>query len=170
MFIQISLIVAMSNHRVIGKANQMPWHLSSDLQRFKALTLHKPIVMGRKTYESIGKPLPQRENLILTTDPDYKIAGCRVAHSIDEVFEILQDLGAEEVFVIGGAQIYQAFLPLAHRLYLTLVTADLEGDTFFPAYDESLWDEVSHEAHPADAKNEYPYCFKVLARKGFVVP
>lgn len=161
---QISLIAAMSNHRVIGSTNQIPWHLSSDLKHFKALTLHKPVVMGRKTYESIGRPLPQRENLILTSNPNYKVTGCRTAHSINEVFEILQHLHAEEVFVIGGAQLYQAFLPLAQRIYLTLVAAELEGDTFFPVFDESLWNVVSSEEHPADAKNDYPYCFKVLTR------
>lgn len=156
----ISLIAAMAKRRVMGRDGQLPWHLPADLKHFKAITLDKPIVMGRKTYESIGKPLPQRTNIILTTDPAYQAPGCYVVHHLDEAMKIAK--GAEEILIIGGAQIYEAYLPLAQRMYLTLIDADIEGDTFFPDFDEAKWQVVSREDHLPDEKNSYGYRFLVL--------
>lgn len=158
----ISLIVAMTYQRVIGQANQLPWHLPADLQYFKATTLHKPIVMGRKTYESIGKPLPQRNNVILTHDTAYQAPGCQVIHQPSEIFNLTSP--GDEIMVIGGASIYQVYLPLVQRIYLTLIDAEIKGDTFFPVYDEAQWKQVSVETHLPDEKNVYPYQFVVLER------
>lgn len=160
---QISLIVAMANNRVIGKANQLPWHLSADLKRFKAITLGKPVVMGRKTHESIGKALPDRKNIVLTTDLTYHAQDCQIAHSLDEVFTLLKNC-SEEVMIIGGAKLYELFLPLAQRIYLTRVDVQVEGDAFFPLFDESDWVVVHQENHSADARNDYPYSFLVLEK------
>jgi dihydrofolate reductase len=158
--VQISLIAAMANHRVIGKNNQLPWHLPADLQHFKALTLNKPVVMGRKTYASIGKPLPQRTNIVLTSDLDYQAPGCEVVHSLDEVSE--RTSGFEEVFIIGGASVYRAYFPLAHRLYLTIIHADFDGDAFFPDFDASKWRLISQKDCFPDEKNRYAYSFLLL--------
>ena len=140
---RIALIVAMGNNRVIGVDNRMPWHLSADLKRFRRITWGKPILMGRRTHESIGKPLPGRENIVLTTDADYRTEGCKVVHSPAEALQITRD--APEVMVIGGAALYRSFLPLAHRLYLTLIHQDFPGDTFFPDIDWTQWHETARE-------------------------
>nr|AIA10822.1 dihydrofolate reductase [uncultured bacterium] len=155
----ISLIVAMAHQRVIGYKNQLPWHLPADLRHFKAITLNKPIVMGRKTYESIGKPLPQRTNIILTTDPAYEAAGCQVIHTPMEAMEIASE--AEELIIIGGSRVYAAYLPFARRIYMTVIEAEVKGDTFFPELDEAGWELVSREDHVADEKNSYGYRFLV---------
>lgn len=159
---KISLIAAIANHRVIGKGNQLPWHLPADLKYFKATTLNKPIVMGRKTYESLGKPLPQRTNIILTSDLTYQANGCCVVHSLDEVIQAAKD--AEEIFIIGGATLFELYLPLANRIYLTMIHADFEGDTFFPAVDVSQWRLIKEENHWPDEKNQWPYDFLVFER------
>lgn len=133
----ISLIVAISKNRVIGRDNKIPWHISADLKRFRALTIGHPIIMGRKTFESIGKPLPKRTNIIVTRDVDYAAEGVEVTHSIDEAIKQAQGKeGSEEVFIIGGGQIYNQSMNLADRLYLTVVDEEVEGDVFFPDYSE----------------------------------
>ena len=131
---KISLIVAMAANRAIGLDNKMPWHLSADLKKFKAITMGSPIVMGRKTYESIGRPLPGRSNIIISRNLDYQQAGCLVFNDIKAAIEA-SSKDAEEIFIIGGAELYKATLPHADNLYLTLINQDFNGDTFFPEID-----------------------------------
>jgi dihydrofolate reductase len=159
---RISLIVAMAENRVIGRDNQLPWRIPEDLKHFKALTMGKPIIMGRKTYESIGRPLPGRDNIVITGDTLYRAEGCQVVHSIEEA---LRSVGvAEEAMIIGGAALYRQTLQDADRLYLTLVKAQPEGDTWFPKIEPQAWREIRREAHRADESNEYDYAFVVLDR------
>jgi len=160
--LNISLVVAVTENNVIGWQGGMPWHLPADLRYFKQITLHKPVVMGRVCFESIGKPLVQRHNVILTRDSAYSAANCTIVHSVNEVLAHLS--GAAEMMVIGGAQIYQQFLSMAHRLYLTRIHADLPGDTFFPAWDNTAWQQVSSQHHVADSENPYDYSFLVYER------
>ena len=127
----ISLIVAIGKNNVIGDKNTIPWKLPADIRYFKEKTMGKPVVMGRKTFESIGKPLPGRENIIITRDPDYKAEGCTVVHSVDEAVKAAE--GSEELMVIGGAQIYKEFFPIANKLYITNIDKEFEGDTYFPS-------------------------------------
>ena len=159
---KISLIAAMAENHVIGRNNQLPWRLPADLKRFKALTMGKPIVMGRKTWESLGRPLPGRTNIVITRDIGYQAEGCVVVHSIDQALEVAA--GSDEVMVIGGAKLYQQMLDRADRLYLTLVKSDVEGDTWFPEFDLTQWHEVQREAHSRDDKNEFDYEFVLLER------
>ena len=159
---KISLIAAMADNGVIGRNNRLPWRLSADLQRFKALTMGKPIVMGRKTWESIGRPLPGRTNIVVTRDVGYRAEGCVVVHSVDQALEVAA--GSDEVMVIGGANLYQQLLGRADRLYITQVRADVEGDAWFPEFDRTQWREVEHESHSRDEKNEYDYAFMTLER------
>jgi dihydrofolate reductase len=159
---QISLIAAMDRKRVIGRGNQLPWHLPADLKHFKALTMGKPILMGRKTYASIGKPLPGRVNIILTHDENFQAEGCIVAHSLAEAHSTAGKI--EELMVIGGSQLFEQALPLAKCMYLTFIDSDIPGDTFFPAWDSTEWQEISREHHPADEKNAYAMAFVTLAR------
>ena len=159
---QLSIIVAMDRNRVIGEGDALPWHISSDLKNFKKITMGKPIVMGRKTHESIGRPLPGRENIILTRDKTYQAEGCSVLHSMEEIFEHCKDV--EEVMITGGSEIYKLSLEQATRLYLTEVHTEIEGDTFFPEFDRDEWEEVSREDFEADEKNEFDYSFVLLER------
>lgn len=159
---QLSIIVAMDRNRVIGKGDALPWHISSDLKNFKNITMGKPIIMGRKTHESIGRPLPGRENIILTRDKTYQVEGCTVLHSMDEIFKHCKNV--EEVMVTGGSEIYNMSLEQASHLYLTEVHTEIEGDTFFPEFDRSEWKEVSREDFSADEKNEFDYSFVLLER------
>lgn len=159
---QISLIVAMAKNRVIGTDNQLPWHLPADLRHFKSLTLGKPIVMGRKTYESIGKPLPGRTNIILTQQPNYHAEGCLVVHSIDAVLSAAND--TVELMIIGGSTIYAEFLPLAQKIYLTEIDAEIVGDAYFPELTSTEWQKIAHENYQADEKNAYNYSFVTLER------
>lgn len=159
---QLSIIVAMDRNRVIGKDDTLPWHISADLKNFKKITMGKPIVMGRKTHESIGRPLPGRENIIITRDKTYQAEGCTVLHSIDEIFEHCKDV--EEVMITGGSEIYKHTLDQATRLYLTEVHTEVEGDTFFPEFDRKQWNEVSREEFDSDEKNEFDYSFLILER------
>lgn len=131
----------MAENRVIGADNRMPWHLSADLKRFRQITLGKPILMGRKTYESIGRPLPGRHNIVLTTDPGFQAPGCAVVGSLGEALAMARETA--ELMVIGGAVIYGACLPLANRLYLTLIHQTIQGDTFMPEIDWSAWREIA---------------------------
>lgn len=159
---QISLIVAMTKNRVIGANNQLPWHLPADLRHFKSLTLGKPIVMGRKTYESIGKPLPGRTNIILTQQPNYHAEGCLVVHSIDAVLSAAND--AAELMIIGGSSIYAEFLPLAQKIHLTEIAAAIVGDAYFPELTNIEWQKIAQEDYQADEKNVYNYSFVTLER------
>jgi len=135
---KIALVVAMSENGVIGKAQKLPWHLPEELQYFRALTLGKPVIMGRQTFESIGsRPLPKRHNIVLTRQPDWQATGCDTAHTVTEAITLAGEI--EELMVIGGAEIYQAFLNEAHRIYLTIVHGDYAGDTFFPAISWNEW-------------------------------
>src|SRR5688572_21388613 len=148
----IALVVAMAENRVIGKNNQLIWHLPADLKHFKNLTSGHPIIMGRKTFESIGKPLPNRTNIVVTRQEDFKPKDCLVAHSLSEALMMAQQLDAE-IFVIGGAEIYKQAMFLADTIYLTEVHQEFEGDTFFSEIDTLLWQETSREEYKADEKN-----------------
>ena len=160
----ISLIVAMDRRGVIGMDGALPWRLSGDLRNFKAITMGKPIIMGRKTHESIGRPLPGRQNIVLTRQKGYTAQGCDVRHDVEDALAACA--GAEEVMVMGGAALYEQFLPRAGRIYLTRVQAEVDGDTHFPQFDESVWNEVERQDSQADADNEYPYSFLVLEKAG----
>ncbi len=158
----ISIIAALAENRVIGVNNTLPWRLPNDLKHFRRLTTGHAIVMGRKNYESIGKPLPERTNIVVTRNRDYRVDGCLIAHSLDEALRLAG--GDPEIFVIGGAEIYREALPRADRLYLTQVHAVVEGDTFFPEIDLKDWKEIAREQHAADEKHAYAYSFVVLER------
>jgi len=160
----VSLIVAMAQNGVIGRANALPWQrLPEDLKRFRAFTLGKAVLMGRKTFESIGRPLPGRANLVLTRDRAWSAPGVAVVHSVEEALS--QAAGSIELVVIGGAEIYRLVLPFARRMYLTHVHADVPGDTFFPDFDATQWDDVECRMHPADDEHAYPVTFVTLERR-----
>lgn len=159
---KLAIIVATDEQGLIGHNNDLPWKLSADLQYFRRVTIGKPLIMGRNTHESIGKALPGRKNIIVTKNNDYQAEDCIVVNTVSAA---LSDCGqAEEVMVVGGASLYEQLLPQADRLYLTLVHATLQGDTWFPKWSKEDWREVSREDHPADLKNEYPYSFIVYDR------
>jgi len=158
----LSLIWGMDNNRLIGCNDALPWHLPADMQWFRQHTLGKPILMGRKTYESIGKPLPKRLNIILTRQADLHMVGCTVVHSLDAAMQAA--IGSEELMVMGGAEIYQMCLPHANRLYITHIDGEFKGDTWFPKLDLASWTRVHHEKHLADEKNIYPYRFEIWKR------
>jgi dihydrofolate reductase len=160
---KISIIVAMDQKGVIGRDNALPWHLSSDLQNFKKLTMGKPVIMGRKTYESIGKPLPGRKNIIITRNHTYDAEGCHVCQNLDQALSDCD--GEEEVLIIGGRDIYNLALDLVHRIYLTQVHADVDGDVFFPVIDRTEWDEIERADFNADEKNEYPFSCLILEKR-----
>jgi dihydrofolate reductase len=154
----------MSENRVIGKDNQLPWHLPADLKFFKATTLHHPILMGRKTFESIGRPLPQRTSIIITRQPGYEAEGALVVSSIAGAIQAAQELNPD-LFIIGGAQILQEALPLIDTMYLTRIRATVAGDVFYPEFNEQEWRETWREDHQADEKNQYDYSFIKLERR-----
>tara|TARA_B100000953_G_scaffold240756_1_gene202415 strand:+ start:4417 stop:4902 length:486 start_codon:yes stop_codon:yes gene_type:complete len=160
---QLSIIVAMDKNRVIGKDGTLPWHISSDLKNFKKITMGKPILMGRKTHESIARPLPGRENIILTKNQNYFSEGCVVKNNLDEVFSHCEKV--TELMVMGGATLYEQTLDKAEKLYVTEVRASIDGDTFFPEYDPDQWTEIAKDSFKADENNEYDYSFTVLERK-----
>jgi dihydrofolate reductase len=159
----ISLIVAMAQNGVIGRDNSLPWRLPEDLKRFRAFTLGKPILMGRKTFESIGRPLPERTNLVLTRDRGWFAHGVIVVHSVSEA--LAQAGASAELVTIGGAEIYRLLLPLARRLYLTHVHADLPGDITFPEFDSTQWADLECSSQPADEEHAYPLTFMTLERR-----
>ena len=160
----LSMIVAHADNRIIGKDNDMPWHLPADLAYFKKVTLGKPVVMGRKTYESIGRPLPGRQNIVISRDANYQADGIDVVSSVEEALIKAGDV--EEIMVIGGGAIYAHCLPAAQRLYITHIDATVDGDTQFPEYDtEKVWQKVSSEVRPADEKNAYQLDFCIYERK-----
>jgi len=159
----ISLIWAQDENSLIGKGGRLPWHLPADMGWFRRQTMGKPILMGRRTHESIGKPLPGRTNLILTRQAEYNAPGCTVAHSLDEAKAAVPEAG--EIMVIGGAGVYALALPEAARLYVTQIHASFEGDRWFPKFDRERWHETSREDHAADERNPYDYSFVILDRK-----
>jgi dihydrofolate reductase len=159
---KLSIVVAMAPNRVIGHHNRLPWHLPADLAHFKALTLGKPVVMGRRTWESIGRALPGRTNIVITRASDYVARGAIVVHSVEEALEAVRC--ADEMMVIGGAEFYRQVLPRVDTLYLTCVEGEFEGDTYFPELDAAEWREVDSESHAADEKNPCPYRFVTLER------
>ena len=158
----ITLIVAVADNGVIGRNNALPWHLPEDLKRFKRLTMGKPIVMGRKTFESIGKPLPGRHNIIVTRDANYRREGATVVHGIDEA--VLAAEAAAEIMVIGGADLFRLFLPRATRIHLTRVHGDIEGDVLWPALDDT-WGVVESELHAADERHAWSMTFEVWEKR-----
>ena len=163
---KIALVVAVSQNNVIGRDNQLPWHLPEDLQYFKSVTMGKPILMGRKTFDSIGRPLPGRKNIVITRDLEWDAEGVEVVHSVDDALATGADACAvansDEIMIIGGAQIYRDCLPIADRLYLTRVEAEIEGDAFFPDIDIKQWQKIA-EKTPKEI-DKYSYCFQVLER------
>ena len=161
----VSAIVAVAKNRVIGKDNNIPWYLSSDLKYFKKTTLNHHVIMGRKSFQSIGRPLPKRTNIILTRDPFFIATGCITAHTLEEALTIAQDNGEEEAFIIGGAQIYELALPYLDKLYYTEVDAEPEGDILFPELNWDDWQLLSQKAHPAGERDNFPFTFKVYRRK-----
>jgi len=166
--VKLAVIVATAENGVIGRNNALPWHLPEDLRYFKRVTLGKPVVMGRKTYESIGRPLPGRANIVISRRANFAAEGVRVAPGLEEALALAADIalidGADESVVIGGAEIYRAAIPLADRLYLTEIHAVVEGDARLPAIDWSKWREVFRERHQASGANPYDYSFVVFER------
>jgi dihydrofolate reductase len=160
----ISLMLAMDKNRLIGKDNQLPWHLPADLRYFKNVTMGHPIVMGRKTFESIGRVLPGRENIVLTRDADFHAEGITILHSIEDVKRLSSSID-QEIFVIGGAEIFKEILPVTDRLYITDIHHAFEGDTYFPEIDEAKWTTLSVTPGTVDDKNLYQHDFIVLERK-----
>ena len=163
---KLSIIVAKARNNVIGKDNQLVWKLSGDLQHFKRTTLGHHVIMGRKTFESMGKPLPSRTSIVITRNKDYQVPSPHhVVHSLDEALKIAENKGLEQAFILGGAEIFKLALPLVHEMIITEVDASPEGDTFFPSVDYSEWEKVSEERRFKDEKNEYDYTFVIYRRK-----
>ena len=166
---KLSLIVALAENHVIGRDNKLPWYLPNDLKYFKQVTLGKPVIMGRKTYESIGKPLPGRSNIIITRQPNYQPPGAndsvKVVASLQAARELAENIclidGQQEAMIIGGAEIYTLALPLVDRMYLTEVHAEVEGDAFFPSFQRDAWQKVAGEDFAAQGPNPYAYSFNV---------
>lgn len=161
----ITLVVAAGTNGVIGRDGDMPWHLPADLAHFKRVTLGKPVLMGRRTHESIGRPLPGRLNLVLSKDPAYHSEGCRTVGSLAEALAVAAREEAAELMVIGGGRVYVEALPLADRIFLTRVHAAPQGDTYFPALDPDEWLEASREERDADARNPFDLSFLELVRR-----
>jgi dihydrofolate reductase len=160
---KLSIIVAMSKNRIIGRGGQLPWRLPADLRRFKQLTMGHPLIMGRKTFDSIGKPLPGRTSIVVTRQADFHVPGVLTATNFPEAIRLAEER-SDEAFVIGGGEIYSHALPLAHRLYVTAVEADLDGDTLFPDWDARQWQIVEDTTHPADTQNSFAMHFQVFDR------
>jgi dihydrofolate reductase len=159
----ISIIVAMDRNRLIGSAGRLPWHLPADLRHFKQTTLGKPVAMGRKTWESIGKPLPGRINIVVTSNKNYKAQGCIVVTSLDQAIRSAGD--ALEIMIIGGADLYRQVWSRTDRIYLTCIDAVFEGDTWFPDFDRSDWAIEDKRDFSADDRNRFAYSFVTLARR-----
>jgi dihydrofolate reductase len=166
---RVSLIWAMAENRTIGRNNKLPWHLPNDLKYFKQLTTGKAVIMGRKTHESIGKPLPNRTNIVISRDKNYFSEGVTVVTSLDQAIEQAEACslvnGTDEVIVMGGAEIYKLCLPKADRLYITFVHAKVDGDAFFPDFDLSKFKEIGREEFFADGSNPYDYSFAVFDKR-----
>lgn len=161
----ISIIVATSTNNVIGRDGDLPWKISEDLKRFRRLTMGKPVVMGRRTWESIGKPLPGRQNIVMTRRPGFQPDGCDVVASPAEALSAAGD--SQEIMIIGGSEIYALFLPKATKLYLTRVHAEIDGDTCFPEIDEDQWQLVESEGHASDGIDQFAFEFRTYQRRGY---
>ena len=162
----VSAIVATAKNGVIGHNNEIPWYLPADLAYFKRTTINHPVIMGRNTFHSIGRPLPKRTNIVITRDPFFSADGILVAHDMEEALSLAEQTGAEETFIIGGGQIYRNSMEYWDKIYLTEVDMTVDGDTFFPETNPNEWQEISRETHAPDEKNEHPYAFVVLQRTG----
>ena len=158
----VTLIVAVADSGAIGRDNALPWHLPEDLKRFKRLTMGKPMIMGRKTFESIGRPLPGRLNIVVTRDANYRRDGVTVVHSVDDALVAAGE--AAEVMVIGGAELFRLFMPVARRVHLTRVHGDITGDVHWPALDMS-WEKTAAEDYPADDRHSHPMTFEVWEKR-----
>jgi len=164
----VSLIAALSSNRVIGRNNDLPWHLPDDMKYFMQTTKGHHVIMGRKNYDSIPekfRPLPNRTNIVVSRQANLKLQQCVVVHSLNEGLELTRKAGESETFIIGGSAIYQLGLPFADRLYLTEIRTELDGDTFFPAFNITEWKEVSRTPHKADERHAYPFDFVIYERK-----
>jgi len=165
----ISIIAAIGNNNVIGNKNSLPWSLPADMEHFKELTLGKPIIMGSNTFESIGKPLFNRDNIVLAKDINYQASGCKIAQTLEQAIALAEESSFEkknkEVMICGGASVYAQFLPKADRMYLTFIYSDFEGDSFFPDFNKEEWEEKEKITHEPDEKNSYKYSFLTLERK-----
>jgi dihydrofolate reductase len=161
----ISLIVAMDEHRGIGVNNCVPWHLPDDLKQFKTLTMGHHIIMGRRTYESIGNPLQGRTMVVITNQQDYQPDGCLVVHSIADAIDLVETRGETEAFIIGGGEIFEQSLDMADRIYLSTVHTTVHAEVFFPLLDELQWTEIDSSHHPVDQTHQYPFTFTTLIRK-----
>lgn len=159
----LSIIAAMDQNRLIAANNEIPWKLPADLKNFKLKTMGSPVIMGRKTYESIGAPLTGRKNIIMTKNKNYTAKGCQIVHSIEEILEKFS--AQKEVFIIGGAEIYRQFLPYSHKLYLTIIEDEFSGDTYFPKINFENWEQISKEKGTTNTKNPYEYNFYIYQRK-----
>lgn len=163
--ISIAIIAAIADNGIVGNNDTLPWHLPRDLQRFKTITMGKPIIMGRKTFQSIGKSLPGRTNIVLTTDPSFNAVGCKVAHTPQEALRYARDTHAAEVLVIGGSTVWQEFLPITETLYLTRVHTSPAGDTAFPQFNPDDWIRTEYADIPADEQNAFAMTFETRHRK-----
>ena len=155
----LSIIAAMASNRVIGLDNRMPWHLPADLKRFKAITMGKPMIMGRKTWESLPGLLPGRRHIVLTNNPAYSATGCELASSLEQAISMASHPQPEEIMIIGGANLYQQALPMSRRIYLTQLELEVQGDAFFPQFDLTQWSETYKEKHIADENISFGYSF-----------
>ena len=162
---RISAIVAVAKGNVIGHNNQIPWYLPNDLKFFKRTTLGHHIIMGRKNYQSIGRPLPKRTNIVVTRNPYFISSGCLIAYSLEEALKLAYENGEQEAFIIGGGVIYDLAMEYLDRIYLTEIDLEVEGDVFFPKIDYAVWKIISEEVHQPDEKNQYRHTIKVLERK-----
>lgn len=166
----LSIVVAVAENGVIGNANDLPWRLPDDLRRFKTLTLGKPVVMGRKTYDSIGRPLSGRTNIVVSRQADLQIAGCIVVNCVDAAIVAAGVAGTSEIMLIGGAELYRRALPAVNTIYLTRVHANVPGDRFFPELDSRQWHETRVASHPADERHAFAFTFINLQRAPLSVP
>ena len=157
------MVAAMAENGMIGKDGVLPWHLPADLKHFKAVTLGKPVIMGRRTWQEVGKPLPGRRNIVISRQPDYSVPGAELVASLDEALALVAN--EPEVMVIGGGQIYKEAIPRADRFYRTLVCGEPQGDTVFPELDWSQWELVEEQSHPADERHSWPMLFQTFQRK-----
>jgi len=171
---RLSLIAALTSNNVIGRNNDLPWHLSTDLKRLKALTMGHHLIMGRRTYDSIGRPLPGRHIVVITHDPNFNAGGVQVVHSLEDAIQIAVESSDEEPFIAGGGQIFEQAIHRADRMYLTRIHAEIEGDAFFPDFDDvSEWQLIDAEHFEADEKNDYPFSFLTYERvapEGHAIP
>jgi len=164
----ISIIAALGRHNIIGANNALPWNLPADMEHFKELTKNKPIIMGSKTFESIGMALPKRDNIILTRDPEYNAPDCKLADSIEKALELASEgeMGKKsgEIMICGGASVYEQYLPMADKMYLTFIEHDFDGDSYFPEFNKTEWKETKKESHKAEGLNSYDYSFITLEK------